>query len=650
MDFTPPATAPTDGDAILLRILATSDLHAHVHPYDYRADRASDASGLARTASLIHRMRQGPAASVLLDNGDFLQGCPLGDHGADDPQAETHPVIAAMNALGYDAATLGNHEFNRGLPWLQTVLARAAFPVVSANAQHPGGPNGPQPLLPPFVVIDRDLPLATGGHRRLRLGVIGFLPPQTAIWDAHLLREQVETTDILTAARLWLPRLRAAGADVVVALSHSGIGAPDAAPGAEDASTALAGLQGIDAIVTGHSHLVFPSDTFRNIPGVDADGGTVAGIPAVMPGVNGSHLGVIDLWLRPLDEGWTVAGARSAVHPIARRVAGAGLVAQVADRSEVITATATAHAATLARMRRVIGRTPVALTSHFAMVSDGPALRVVATAQRDTVARALRGTALEALPILSAAAPFRSGGRGGPESFTSIAAGPLERRHVDDLYCFPNRLCAVRILGRDVAEWLERSAAAYQRLRPGVTDQPLLNPAFPGYNFDTILGVTYRIDPTAPPRHDLRGTLIDPDARRVRGLRFRGQPLIDEMEFIVVTNSYRLATWDREAMATAQEVPLPAMTVQDLMVDWIAAGNTPAHLETRAWQLVLPPGTSVTIDTAPGADPAELQGSGIVGTSLGQTPDGFRRIRLAPVLDARPGQSHGQVSLHMPEN
>ena len=222
-------------------------------------------------------------------------------------------MIAAMNALGYDAATLGNHEFNYGLDFLHHSIGGARFPFVCANAVLQKGrtPQGDVPLLPPFVLLDRQVTDGAGQSHPLRLAVIGLLPPQITVWDANHLRDRIKTRDIVQTARHHIPLMRQAGADLVIALCHSGIGTGRHKPGAENAAAALARLPGIDALILGHSHLVFPSPEFAALPQADVLRGLLCGKPAVMPGRFGSHLGVVDLMLDRTPSGWSVCHARA---------------------------------------------------------------------------------------------------------------------------------------------------------------------------------------------------------------------------------------------------------------------------------------------------------------------------------------------------
>ena len=250
------------------------------------------------------------------------------------------------------------------------------------------------------------------------------------------------------------------------------------------------------------------------------------------------HLGVVDLVLdKSAAGGWKVTEARSEIRPVWDRAArkplvdaDAALVALVAD----------VHALTIATMRAEVAQTASPIHSYFAQVADDPSVQLVSLAQIAYAKKALAGGPFAELPLLSAAAPFKSGSRQGHGYYTDIAAGPIALRNVADLYLYPNTLKVVRLTGAQVREWLEMSAGQFNRIDPdGVPEQSLINAAFPSYNFDTLDGVTYRIDITQPARYDLRGKLVEADAHRIVDLRFGGRPIDDKAVFAVVTNNYR---------------------------------------------------------------------------------------------------------------
>ena len=413
-----------------LRLMETTDLHVHVFPYDYYADKEVDTVGLARTASIIKDIRAEATNSLLLDNGDFLQGNPMGDYIAYErgmKDGDMHPVIAAMNTLGFDGSTLGNHEFNYGLDFLMKSLSGANFPVVSSNVVKEMGssPTKDTTLIKPYVLIDRMITDGAGNSHPIKIGLIGFVPPQIMNWDRRHLEGNVQTRDIVQTAREYVPQMKEQGADIIIALSHSGIGSADHTEGMENASVPLAAVDGIDAIMTGHSHLVFPSATYTDYAAVDADAGTIHGKPATMGGFWGSHMGLIDLMLERDGNGWRIAGSASEARPISKRNEDRSVTALVESDPEVLASVQAEHDATLAYVRRAVGKTDAPLHSYFALVADDPSVQIVSIAQTWYIAQMMKGTEYEGLPILSAAAPFKAGGRGGPEYYTDVPKGDV---------------------------------------------------------------------------------------------------------------------------------------------------------------------------------------------------------------------------------
>lgn len=612
--------------------METTDLHAHVFPYDYYGDHASEAVGLARTASVIAGCRTEAANSLLFDNGDFLQGNPMGDYIAYERgmrPGDAHPIISAMNAVGYDAATVGNHEFNYGLDFLASALAGAEFPFVAANVATRLGesPTEDETLLPPYVILDRMLTDGAGVAHPIRLGVIGFAPPQILVWDRHVLHGRLAMRDIVTAAQAWVPKMRAAGCDLVLALSHSGIGAADWEPDMEHASVPLARVPGIDAVMTGHSHLVFPSPAFAGLADVDAERGTLAGKPAVMAGFWGSHLGLIDLLLERDGEGWRLADFAVEARPVTTPPQASA--SDAPGSAPVLEAARVEHTATLAYVRRPVGHSARPLNSYFALVADDPALHLVCAAQHWHVAQALEGTEWQELPLLSAAAPFRAGGRSGPGHFTEVPAGGIALRNVADLYVFPNTIRAVHVTGAELADWLERSAGLYRQLQPGAADQPLLDPEFPSYNFDVIAGLSYEIDPTQPARFDDQGRLRDPAARRIRNLCHAGLPVRPDQAFAIATNSYRAGGGgDFRGTGTGSIIYEGRNTNRDVLLRYIMRQGTICPCAGGTWRLTAPAGTSAVFDSSPQA-PAHLAEVSDKRIELaGPGENGFARFRI----------------------
>ncbi len=629
-----PFSAAAANNQAHLRIMETTDIHVHIFPYDYYADKPRDTVGLARTASIINDIRAEATNSLLVDNGDFLQGNPMGDYIAYErgmKEGDSHPIMTAFNTVGYDAATLGNHEFNYGLDFLEKALAGADFPLVLANVSKRQGasPRDDTTLIEPYVILDREIEMGDGTRHPIKIGVIGFTPPQIMNWDRRHLEGNVQTRDIVETAQAYVPEMKEQGCDLVIALSHSGIGGADHAEGMENASVVLAGVDGIDALVTGHNHLVFPSPTFADRPGVDVDKGTLLGKPAVMGGFWGSHLGLLDLLLERDGNEWRVVTTTSEARPISKRNEDRSITALVADDQRVLESVATDHDETLAYVRRAVGKTSAPLHSYFALVADDPSVQIVSIAQKWYVEEMLKGTEHEGLPILSAAAPFKAGGRGGPEYYTDVPVGDVAIKNVADLYLYPNTVRAVRVNGAQVRGWLERSAGMFNQVEAGSEDAILLNPDFPSYNFDVMDGVTYQIDLSQPSRFGPKGEETNPEAARIVNLAFDGAPVTDDMEFIVATNNYRASGGGSFPGALGDTVVFEAPdTNRDVIVRYIVEQGTIDPKADANWSFAPLADTTVLFETGPKARDYMNEVKGVSIEDAGEGSDGFAAFRI----------------------
>ncbi|WP_071673812.1 bifunctional 2',3'-cyclic-nucleotide 2'-phosphodiesterase/3'-nucleotidase [Nioella nitratireducens] len=589
-----------------LTIFATTDLHANLRPYNYFTDNAGDEPALARIATLLDRLRPDVPNSLLFDNGDTLQGSPLGDVAAAPDRTGPHPMIAAMNAMGYDASTVGNHDFNFGLDFLLATVADAAFPVVATNIRRSDG----GPLLPASVILDREMHDTDDRPHTLRIGVIGLAPPQITKWDRAILAGRVETFPIVESARTEAAQLRAEGADIVVALCHSGAGPEQDAPDLENALIPLARSGIADAIVAGHTH--------RVRAGLEG-----CATPVVKPGFYGSHLGRITLDLTKTTTGWTVCNALSEVLPLRDAIGPLPPAPAIMRLSE------DSHHATLAHARRRIGDSLTPLETYFALVGNSPALALLAEAQAEFARAQLADHPLSDLPLLSVAPPFKAGGRAGPGFYTDIPAGALSIRHAADLYAFPNTLQVVVATGADLQDWLERAASGFNQIVPGQAGQLLVAPSFSAYNFDVIFGVTYQIDLSAAARYSADGEQVYPANSRIRALSCRGRPVAAEDRFLVVTSSYRAAGGGHfPAPARCDSVVKGSESARDVLVRHIEA-RSPLRIEAQpTWRFLPMPGTRVVYETGPGAMAHKATWTALGLIPDGQSDAGFQRFDL----------------------
>lgn len=531
--------ASVNAATVDLRIMETTDLHSNMMDFDYYKDAASEKFGLVRTASLINAARTEATNSVLVDNGDVIQGSPMGDYAAAKglSAGETHPVYRAMNTLDYAVGNLGNHEFNYGLTFLQKAIAGATFPYINANIIDV---NSKKPLFTPYLIKETRVKDKDGVSHTLRIGYIGFVPPQIVTWDKANLEGKVTVNDITETARRYVPEMRKNGADLVIVIAHSGLSADPYQAMAENSVYYLSKVPGVDAIMFGHAHAVFPGKDFASIKGVDLEKGTLNGVPAVMPGMWGDHLGVVDLVLNNDSGKWRVTASKAEARPIYDAVAKKSLAAQDGKLAGVLKAD---HDATRAFVSKPIGASSDNMYSFLSLVQDDPTVQVVNMAQKAYVERYIQGDPdLAKLPVLSAAAPFKAGGRkNDPASYVEVEKGPLTFRNAADLYLYPNTLVVVRASGKEVKAWLECSAGQFNQIDPTSTKpQSLINwESFRTYNFDVIDGVTYQIDVTQPARYDGECQMVNPKAERVKDLKFNGKPIDPNATFLVATNNYR---------------------------------------------------------------------------------------------------------------
>ncbi|WP_306133027.1 5'-nucleotidase C-terminal domain-containing protein [Roseivivax marinus] len=616
-DATRPAPKETIESEALVSVLATTDLHMHLYPHDYATDRPDPRRGLAALARHVAVHRARTPNGILVDNGDVIQGTAMGDWAAGRLAADhdaAHPAITAMNLLGYDAATVGNHEFDYGLGMLRRCHGAAGFPVVLANLRPAG--DAAEALFPPWTILRREIRDLAGRWRRLRIGVVGFAPVETLTWDRARLGGALRAEPMADCARRMVPELRAAGADIVIALCHAGIDddsegeSRDADAGALD----VARVPGVDAVVAGHSHTLHAAPSPVMVPGAGrgAWNGESAGArlsagpraaavpepglaPIVSPGSRGTHLGRIDLRLRCRDDGRcsVLRGSASLVPatalPAAPGAAGTGEAAALYAR--VLNALEPAHRRTLARIRRPVTELSAPLTSYFADAGDHAMARCVARAVRAHLDEVGLDRS-DGTPLLVATSLFSTGGRGDPSDYVDIAPGPLLVRDLARLSPFANTVQVRRVRGAVLRQWLERSARAFRTVTPGARDAPLRDLAVPGYDIDTVDGLGWRID------------LSRPVGDRVRDMVTGDGPLAEDDPVDVAVTDYRAAGSNGfPDLADAQLRHADASTVPDILARMLGRLGPGDNEEPRCagWRFAAMPGTTVRLRTGPGA-------------------------------------------------
>ncbi|WP_088037610.1 bifunctional 2',3'-cyclic-nucleotide 2'-phosphodiesterase/3'-nucleotidase [Gottfriedia acidiceleris] len=663
-------------DLVNFRIMETTDIHTNLLNYDYYKDAAYEKVGLAKTATLVKQARKEVQNNVLVDNGDLIQGTPLGTYEAKiNPlkKGEVHPVFKAMNLMGYDIATLGNHEFNYGLDFLNEAYNDANFPYINANVyadDHDNNPNNDKNKFNPYKIIKKTVIDEQGKKQQINIGFVGFVPPQINEWDKANLDGKVITKNIVETAKKFIPEMRKDGADVSVAMTHSGFNANK--ENTEDVIYSLSEVPGIDAITFSHTHKVFPAKSEatldalflgadkKPLPGVDNAKGTINGVPAVQAGYGGGSLGLIDLTLKKEKGKWSVVNSQSSTREVWVDVKDPSTgktktESTVAPDAEIVKAVTPNHDATVKYVNTPIGSTTDDIHSYFSLIKDDPSIQVVTNAQKWYVEKYVSENKPEYknLPILSVGAPFKAG-RNGVAEYTEIIKGDLTIRSAGDLYLYDNTLKAIKVKGSTVKEWIEMSAGKFNQIDPNKSEeQALLNPSFPVYNFDVIDGVNYQIDVTKPAKYDINGNLVNGSSSRVMNLTYNGQPLDLNQDFIVVTNNYRAGGGGNFPGVKGSELVVDSADEnRQILMDYISELKTITPTADNNWSIAPINGNvNVTFTTSPRAEEfikennkitftnrTDSAGFSIFKYDLGSAPKENVKVQLLGLNDL-----HGQL-------
>lgn len=547
----PPALG---ADTAHVVIVATTDVHGRVLGWDYVKD-AEAPGGLSRTATILETLRgQYPDQVLVVDAGDLLQGNPFAAYFGREERRQPHPVVDALNALQYDVATPGNHDFNFGLELLDAAARDASYRYVSANIVKA---RGDSLLFPPSAIVSR------GG---VRVGVTGFTTPGVMVWDRALVAGRIRVLPIAETAPRALRGLAEAGVDLKVVLIHSGLGGASSYDttgiGAEHAAASLAALEPRpDIVIVGHSHRELRDSVIN-------------GVHFVQPKNWAQSLAVVHVWLVRADTGKreTEDGRRDSGYRVVSVRSDLIPLASVAELPRVVRRVQAAHERVRAWAGTPLGTAGAGFEARFARAQDTPLIDFINEVQRRRAGADLSVTA--AFDV----------GAGLPEG-----GGEVRLRDVAGIYPYENTLRAVRVSGRQLKDFLEHASRYYRTYEPG---RPVVNDSVPGYNFDILSGAEYAID------------LTQPVGQRIRGLKVRGRPVAATDSFTLALNSYRQEGGGGFAMLQGARVTYDrGENVRDLLVEEIRKAGTLAASAyfTPSWSILPPARGAVHRAFAPAA-------------------------------------------------
>lgn len=531
----PPAgsSLPTSG-SIDLVVLSTTDVHGRIRSWDYYADSAEPNRGLTREATIVDSVRAAnPGRVILVDAGDLLQGNPFAYIANKEFSAKANPIIAAMNSMKYDAAAIGNHEYNYGVPYLESAVSQAHFPMLSANTYKMDGSHA----FKSWTIVER---------AGAKIGIVGATTPGVMVWDAEHIKGRLKFGDIIPAVKTAVSEVRAAGASVVIVSVHTGLNEPSSydtvstgLPSENVAARIAREIPGVDLVVYGHSHKE-QKDLHIGSTLLDQSKNWA------------TSLGAAHLTLSRESGSWKVTSSHGETIQAARHF----------EETGVLAASEATHAATLAYANMVIGSTKVAWRGDSARLRDTPLIDFILEVERKASGADLASTAAFTLE-------------------GALPAGNVTVAKIAQLYPYDNTLRAVRLTGRQLRDYLEFSSRFYTgAMQSGA---PATNPEIPGYNFDIVAGVDYTLD------------LTKPIGSRVTSLSYKGKPVADTDSFTMALNNYRQTGGGGYAMLRDAPVVYDKQEeIRQLLIDEVRARQeiTQADYFHQNWTLVYPGGSS----------------------------------------------------------
>lgn len=577
--------------------------------FDYHSDHEGQFPGLAGVANDLKSARDTSDNSLLFDNGDFFQGNLISDWWArrDKPHDKIHPAVEIMNMMGFDGATLGNHDFDYGLDTLRSCLNNANFPWVVTNLCSAEGRELGLPLAR-TALLNRQIRTECGQLVPFKIGVLGLSPVDSAKWGGLEVSNICHFERFEKSILFHTQTLQIQGADLIVLLAHSGTSGHETEG---NALQSLARRAGISAVIAGHEHKVFA----ENVNGPTA--------PIVMAGHKGSHFAQIDLHLvKSPGSDWLVqSSAGKAV----------ATTDNAAPAANIAFKLATTHDAVRRFANTPIGETDQPIHTYFSAVKPDRFFCLMSSLQRAWAQSVVDGNPdLQSLPAVYVSCPFNSGFNSGPQGFVKISKGRVLRRHIAALYRFPNKPCLIKTTGPALLDWMEQAAGVFRTLPIPAQDAPLFRRDTPLYRFDMFGGASYEIDPAASAKFDALGNAINPESQRIKNAQISGSPIENHDHVLVVTNHFRFGGGGAiPRMDQAKLIKTSAQSYADHLETFLSGPHTIDPCFADTWKFSAKEQSTAIFETSPDAVNYLGDIEHLMPEFLGIDGDGFARIRIS---------------------
>ncbi|MGF1681833.1 bifunctional 2',3'-cyclic-nucleotide 2'-phosphodiesterase/3'-nucleotidase [Photobacterium minamisatsumaniensis] len=556
-------------EEVKLRFIGTSDLHSYISQFDYYNNQNSQNYGLVGLVAEIEHYRNEVKNSFLADTGDLLVGNPLGDYLArvsPESYARQSPIICAMNALDFDVAVPGNHDFDYGLDYLQLSYSSGNFPYFASNVYRE---DGEQPYFDPYLIVPRKVMSEQGTEHTLNIGYIGLVPPQTMQLNRQHLEGKITIADQLADAEKWADEAKKAGADIVVALAHSGLNDDDYTEGMEDVVWHLAGVDNVDAILFGHSHNTYPNERYADLKDVDIEQGLIQGKPAAQPGKWGDHIGVVDVTMTKNNDQWEMTNGKAFV-------VSANEIEETAEQKAPLEACiAKQHNEVIEDFGKTIGQVNTSLSNDFNLLGNDTVYQVVSESQKRYLAPYIKSTD----KVISATAPAIH--RNDPAYFLDIEKGDINKRDIASLV-YSSTLAALEVTGAEVKEWLEMSASMYAE--PTDEGNEIVKPNSLTFLYYVIDGIDYDINITKPSTYNQFGNKIADGNGRVENITYQGKPVAADDTFVIIASSYA-PFFAREMKRGRDFIDIDSPNSRDVLQTYLSQPEQDINVSDN-WRLV----------------------------------------------------------------
>ena len=519
-----------------ITILGTSDMHGNIWGFSYEDNAETANNGMARLYTYIQQVRAENPNTILIDAGDDIQGTIMTDDLYNKTPEEPHPVIAAMNYMGYDTMTLGNHEFNWGIPTMQTILSQAEFPVLAANVTDE---KGELVTGAGWTIVERD---------GVKVAIIGVVTPDVPIWDGG--KEGIEDATYEAANVAVGKAIDEIGdqADVIVVSAHMGMYAEfDEEGGSDSAQKILDDNPEIDVLQVAHNHVVVNEKQGDVVIGGVRNGGRdIARFDLTLDAdnnVTASSVEIVDM---------------TDVTP-SQEIRSIPLVAEAHQKTIDFIAGGTDESG---EPLPPLGSTTAKFQPENE-IAGLPQGKLEDTAVMDLINKIqLENSGAD----VSAAALFKN--------TSDLPAGDINYGNIFDIYKFDNTLYRVKVTGAELKAYMEWSAECYNQWKEGDINISF-DPEYPDYLYDMFAGVEYEID------------LSQPKGERIKNVMFKGEPLQDDQTLTLAVNNYRYSSALKgQNLISGTKEWESSNSIRDMIVAYFAEHSPVAPEVDNNWKIV----------------------------------------------------------------